>query len=322
MSKYVFGVDIGGTTVKLGFFTVEGELLDKWEITTRKDEGGRFILPDVAASIEAKITEKDVDKAEVAGVGIGVPGPVKDDGTVLRCVNLGWGVFNVEEEVEKLLGLPAKVGNDANMASLGEMWQGGGKGFSSIVMVTLGTGVGGGIIINGKMLYGTNGAGGEIGHICVNDDETEVCGCGKKGCLEQYTSATGITRMAERALNNTDRASKLRNVQYISAKEIFDAAKEGDDLALELIENHGRILGKALASVACVCDPGSGLRKENAVEFVRQTGVHQIHSSCRGWKRDNTGVTESVTFAYCPGEHASDYEVVSREEVEALRRAL
>lgn len=255
MSKYVFGVDIGGTTVKLGFFTVEGELLDKWEIPTRKDEGGRFILPDVAASIEAKMAEKSVDKAEVAGVGIGVPGPVKDDGTVLRCVNLGWGVFNVEEEVEKLLGLPAKVGNDANMASLGEMWQGGGKGFSSIVMVTLGTGVGGGIIINGKMLYGTNGAGGEIGHICVNDDETEVCGCGKKGCLEQYTSATGITRMAERALNNTDRASKLRNVQYISAKEIFDAAKEGDDLALELVENHGRILGKALASVACVCDP-------------------------------------------------------------------
>ena len=287
MSKYVFGVDIGGTTVKLGFFTVEGELLDKWEITTRKDEGGRFILPDVAASIEAKMAEKNVDKAEVAGVGIGVPGPVKDDGTVLRCVNLGWGVFNVEEEVEKLLGLPAKVGNDANMASLGEMWQGGGKGFSSIVMVTLGTGVGGGI--NGKMLYGTNGAGGEIGHICVNDDETEVCGCGKKGCLEQYTSATGITRMAERALNNTDRASKLRNVQYISAKEIFDAAKEGDDLALELVENHGRILGKALASVACVCDPeafviGGGVSRAGEILLKTTAKYYQqyVFHACKG----------------------------------------
>ena len=270
MKDYVFGVDIGGTTVKLGFFKSEGELLDKWEIPTRKDEGGRFILPDVAASLEAKLTEKGISKDDVAGVGIGVPGPVKDDGTVLRCVNLGWGVFNVEEEFEELFGLPAKVGNDANMASLGEMWQGGGKGYSSIVMVTLGTGVGGGIIINGKMLSGTNGAGGEIGHICVNDNETEVCGCGKKGCLEQYTSATGITRMAERALNNTDRASKLRNVQYISAKEIFDAAKEGDDLAIELVEAHGKTLGKALATVACVCDPeafviGGGVSKAGEI---------------------------------------------------------
>lgn len=285
MKKYVFGADIGGTTVKLGFFTVEGELLDQWEIPTRKDEGGRFILPDVAATLDLKLAERLVDKDEVAGVGIGVPGPVKDDGTVLRCVNLGWGVFNVEEEFEKLFGLPVKVGNDANMASLGEMWQGGGKGHQSIIMVTLGTGVGGGIIINGRMLFGTNGAGGEIGHICVNDDETEVCGCGKKGCLEQYTSATGITRMAERILNNTDRPSKLRTVQYISAKEIFDAAKEGDDLALELVENHGRILGKALASVACVCDPevfviGGGVSKagdillETTAKYYQQYVFH------------------------------------------------
>lgn len=291
MKKYVFGVDIGGTTVKLGFFTVEGELLDKWEITTRKDEGGRFILPDVAASIEAKLAEKSIDKEDVAGVGIGVPGPVKDDGTVLRCVNLGWGVFNVEEEVEKLLGLPAKVGNDANMASLGEMWQGGGKGFSSIVMVTLGTGVGGGIIINGKMLYGTNGAGGEIGHICVDDSETEVCGCGKKGCLEQYTSATGITRMAERAMNNTDRPSKLRSVQYISAKEIFDAAKEGDDLALELVEAHGKTLGKALATVACVCDPeafviGGGVSRAGDILLETTAKYYQqyVFHACKNTK--------------------------------------
>lgn len=288
MKDYVFGVDIGGTTVKLGFFKSEGELIDKWEIPTRKDEGGRFILPDVAASLEAKLTEKGVSKDEVVGVGIGVPGPVKDDGTVLRCVNLGWGVFNVEEEFEKLFGLPVKVGNDANMASLGEMWQGGGKGFSSIVMVTLGTGVGGGIIINGKMLSGTNGAGGEIGHICVNVDETEVCGCGKKGCLEQYTSATGITRMAERALNNTDRASKLRSVQYISAKEIFDAAKEGDDLAIELVEDHGKTLGKALATVACVCDPeafviGGGVSRAGEILITTTTKYYQqyVFHACR-----------------------------------------
>ena len=291
MKKYVFGVDIGGTTVKLGFFKSEGELVDKWEITTRKDEGGRFILPDVAESLEAKLEEKGISKDEVVGVGIGVPGPVRDDGTVLRCVNLGWGVFNVEEEFEALFGLPVKVGNDANMASLGEMWQGGGKGYSSIVMVTLGTGVGGGIIINGKMLSGTNGAGGEIGHICVNVDETEVCGCGKKGCLEQYTSATGITRMAERALNNTARASKLRSVQYISAKEIFDAAREGDDLAIELVEDHGKTLGKALATVACVCDPeafviGGGVSRAGDILISTTMKYYQqfVFHACRDTK--------------------------------------
>ncbi len=255
MAKYVFGVDIGGTTVKIGLFSVDGVLLDKWEITTRTDEGGKHILNDIAESVEDKMTEKLIDKADVAGIGMGVPGPVKEDGTVLRCVNLGWGVFNVAEEMEKIIGLPVKAGNDANMAALGEMWQGGGKGYKDIVMVTLGTGVGGGIILGGKMLSGVNGAGGEIGHIQVNTDETEVCGCGKKGCLEQYTSATGIVRSANIALSNTDKPSSLRNVQYVSAKEVFDAAKNGDELASQLVENHGKCLGKALAQVACVVDP-------------------------------------------------------------------
>lgn len=255
MKQYVFGADIGGTTVKLGCFTVEGELLDKWEITTRKEENGRFILPDVADSIQAKITERSLDRETIAGVGIGVPGPVKEDGTVSGCVNLGWGEVNVEAEVEKLLELPVKVGNDANMASLGEMWQGGGKGFQSIVMVTLGTGVGGGIIINGKMVSGTNGAGGEIGHICVDDSETETCGCGNQGCLEQYCSATGIVRMAGKELENTDTPSSLRELENVTARDVFDAAKQGDTLALALVEKHGKILGKALAGIACVCDP-------------------------------------------------------------------
>ena len=255
MANYVFGVDIGGTTVKIGLFTIQGEMVEKWEITTRTDEGGKYILNDIAASVEDKLAEKKIEKSDVAGVGMVVPCPVKADGTVIKCVNLGWGIFNVEEELSKLLDLPVKAGNDANMAALGEMWQGGGKGHKDIVMVTLGTGVGGGIILNGKMLAGTNGAGGEIGHICVNDDETEVCGCGNKGCLEQYTSATGIVRMAKIILNTTDKPSKLRQIQYISAKEIFDAAKEGDEVAATLVENHGKVLGKALAQIACVVDP-------------------------------------------------------------------
>lgn len=270
MAKYVFGVDIGGTTVKIGLFSVDGELLSKWEITTRTDEGGKYILSDIAESIEDKLTEKLIDKGDVAGIGMGVPGPVKADGTVLRCVNLGWGVFNAAKELEKIIGLPVKAGNDANMAALGEMWQGGGKGYEDIVMVTLGTGVGGGIIIGGKMLSGVNGAGGEIGHIQVDPDETEVCGCGRKGCLEQYTSATGIVRSANIALNTSNKPSSLRNVQYISAKEVFDAAKKGDELASQLVENHGKCLGKALASIAATVDPevfviGGGVSKAGSI---------------------------------------------------------
>lgn len=255
MAKYVFGVDIGGTTVKIGIFTDDGKLLDKWEIPTRTDEGGKYILSDIAESVEDRRVEMGIEKKDVLGVGMGVPGPVRADGTVLRCVNLGWGIFNVEEELSKLTGYVVKAGNDANMAALGEMWHGGGKGHRNIVMVTLGTGVGGGIIINGKMISGVNGAGGEIGHICVNDSETEKCGCGNTGCLEQYTSATGIVRSANILLNTTDKPSKLRTVQYISAKEIFDAAKDGDELAASLVENHGKVLGKALAQIACVVDP-------------------------------------------------------------------
>ena len=288
MAKYVFGVDIGGTTVKIGIFTDAGKLLDKWEIPTRTDEGGKYILSDIAESVEDRRVEMGIDKKDVLGVGMGVPGPVRADGTVLRCVNLGWGIFNVEEELSKLTGYVVKAGNDANMAALGEMWQGGGKGHRNIVMVTLGTGVGGGIIINGKMISGVNGAGGEIGHICVNDSETEKCGCGNTGCLEQYTSATGIVRSANILLNTTDKPSKLRTVQYISAKEIFDAAKDGDELAASLVENHGKVRGKALAQIACVVDPeifviGGGVSRAGdiLVDTTKKYFLEYAFHACR-----------------------------------------
>ena len=270
MSQYVYGVDIGGTTVKIGLFSIGGELLDKWEITTRTDDGGSLILSDIAKSIDENLTTKGIDKADVKGVGMGVPGPVREDGTVLKCVNLGWGVFNAAEELSGLIGLPVKVGNDANMAALGEYWQGGGKGYKSIIMVTLGTGVGGGIIIDGKMLAGVNGAGGEIGHMTIDLNEQDVCNCGKKGCLEQYASATGIVRLANKALNDSDKPSKLREVKYISAKEIFDAAKSGDEIAVGLVEEHGKRLGYALANISCVVDPevfviGGGVSKAGEI---------------------------------------------------------
>ena len=290
MANYVFGVDIGGTTVKIGLFSMEGELLDKWEITTRTDDGGAYILGDIADSVKAKMEERGISKEDVLGVGMGVPGPVRDDGTVIKCVNLGWGVFNAAEELSQLLGVKVKVGNDANMAALGEMWQGGGKGHENIVMITLGTGVGGGIILGGKMLAGVNGAGGEIGHMTMDLSETDVCNCGKRGCLEQYASATGIVRMANKALNDSDRPSKLREVQYISAKEIFDAAKTGDDLAMELVDELGKKLGLAMAQVAAVVDPevfviGGGVSRAGQIiidateKYFKQYAFHACRNT-------------------------------------------
>lgn len=271
MSKYAFGVDVGGTTVKLGLFNEEGHALDKWEIPTVKDNGGVQILPDVAKSIENKMQEKGLSKEEVLGIGIGTPGPVDEKGTVYHAVNLGWGVFNIPEEMNKYLDLPVKAGNDANVAAYGEMWQGGGKGYSDLVAVTLGTGVGGGIIINGKILTGANGAAGEIGHIHLEDNEEECCGCGNKGCMEQYGSATGIARLANKRLAEDDAPSVLRQGN-ISAKSVFDAVKAGDAVAIEIANEFGEYLGKGLSSVAAVLNPevfviGGGVSKAGEVLF-------------------------------------------------------
>lgn len=270
MKTYGFGVDIGGTTVKLGLFRTSGELLDKWEIPTRKEDGGSQILPDVAESVKEKLTERGIDTEDVQGIGVGVPGPVTPEGVVRRCVNLGWGVFHVEDTLSGLTGYPVKAGNDANVAALGELWQGAGKGAKNMVMVTLGTGIGGGVIIDGHIVAGATGAGGEIGHIPVNDDETLACGCGKKGCLEQYASATGVVTLTKRALEASDRPSGLRELPELTAKDLFDAAKANDALALEVLEQFGKILGKGLASVACVVNPemfviGGGVSKAGRI---------------------------------------------------------
>lgn len=272
MASHVFGVDVGGTTVKLGLFDINGNVLDKWEIPTRTEDNGKNILPDIAASIEAKIAEKNITKEDVAGVGVGVPGPVDGDGVVHKAVNLGWGQFNMKQELMKLLGgMRVEGGNDANVAALGEMWKGGGQGHKNLVAVTLGTGVGGGIIINGEIMTGATGAGGEIGHIHVEDNETESCGCGNYGCLEEYASATGITRLAGRALQACNKDSVLRTGE-VSAKTVFDAVKAGDELAIEVAEKFGEYLGKGLGVIAGVINPeifviGGGVSKAGEILF-------------------------------------------------------
>lgn len=270
MEKLCFGIDIGGTSVKLGLFTDQGNLIDKWEITTRKEGSGRYILSDVAKSIDDKIKERNLDINQIVGIGVGVPGPVISDGTVIQCVNLGWEMVNVANELKSLTGFNVKVGNDANVAALGEMWQGGGKGYNSIVMVTLGTGVGGGVIVDGQILTGSNGAAGELGHILVNYEETDKCGCGKTGCLEQFASATGIVKEAKRLLSKSSETSKLREYDHLSAKTIFDCAKENDKLSLELVDQLGRYLGIALSHVAAIVDPqafviGGGVSKAGSI---------------------------------------------------------
>lgn len=274
MSKYAFGVDIGGTTVKMGLFDIDGCVLDKWEIPTNTENDGAAILPDVAESILNKMKEKNITKDDVTGVGMGVPGAINAEGVLVGgAVNLGWGVFNVEKVMNGYLDMPVKAANDANAAAFGEMWQGGGKGYSDLVAVTLGTGVGGGIIVNGEIVIGGNGGGGELGHMHVEDDETECCNCKKKGCLEQYASATGIARLARRRLAKDDKPSILREKEgKISAKTVFDAVKSGDELAIEVAQTFGEYLGKGLATVACVANPeifviGGGVSKAGEVLF-------------------------------------------------------
>lgn len=288
MKKYAFGVDIGGTTCKIGFFDTSGELIDKWEIRTNTENRGAGILSDVALAVDNKLAQEGISKDEVQGIGIGVPGPVRSDGVVNTCVNLGWGIVNVEEELGTLTGLKIKVGNDANVAALGEMWQGGAKGCKDVIMVTLGTGVGGGVIVDGRIVAGFNGAGGEIGHMTVNPDEIEACNCGQYGCLEQYASATGIVRVAKRKLAKTAEETSLRKFERLSAKDVFDEAKAGDAVALDLVDEVCGILGAALSNIACVVNPeviviGGGVSKagEILIDAIQKHYIETSFHACR-----------------------------------------
>ena len=255
MGKYCFGIDVGGTSVKCGLFQTDGVLVEKWEIPTRKENSGEAILPDIAKTILDKIAERKLDKEEVDGVGIGVPGPVNERGEVPCAVNLFWGFKEVTKELTELTGLPSKAGNDANVAALGEAWKGAAAGAKNVILVTLGTGVGGGIIVDGKIVGGAHGAGGEIGHAAVNHEEKEACNCGNCGCLEQYASATGIVRVAQRTLAATDEQTVLRKFTKLSAKNVLDAFKEGDKVACDVMAQVGEMLGGTLAMFACVTDP-------------------------------------------------------------------
>lgn len=266
MEKYCFGIDIGGTTIKCGLFTNEGILLEKWEIVTRRENKGELVPYDIGETIQEKIKERNIAREAIVGVGVGVPGPITEDGTVLKCANLGWDIFNVNEKLAEVTGLKVAAANDANVAALGEMWMGGGKGYQDVVMVTLGTGVGGGVIIGGKVIAGSNGAGGEIGHLTIDPNEEDVCGCGGHGHLEQYASATGVVRLAKKKLKTNTILTTLSDLTEITAKDIFDHAKASDEVAMSLVDELGKYLGLALSHVAATVDPqvfviGGGVSK-------------------------------------------------------------
>lgn len=288
MSKYCFGIDLGGTTVKCALFYTDGTVVEKWEIKTRTEDQGIRILPDIANTILAKMQEKGITKEEVEGIGIGIPGPVDENGEIACAVNLHWGRKNIEKELGELTGMAVKAGNDANVAALGEMWKGGGQGSKNLILATLGTGVGGGIIVNEKIVTGAHGAGGEIGHALVNPTEEDACNCGNKGCLEQYASATGIAKLAGKALEKSAKESVLREKKRVTAKDVFDAYKEKDALAAEIVEEFAGYLGRALAVFACVTDPdvivlGGGVSKagQALIDCVEEQYKKYAFSACK-----------------------------------------
>ena len=291
MKEYAFGIDLGGTTAKIGLFTTSGALLEKWEVATDTSNAGEHILENLAAAVLGKMKEQSIQPEQVEGVGIGVPGPVLDSSIVpIVCANLGgWGERNVSAQLSGLLdGLKVLVGNDANVAALGEIWMGAAKGAKNAVMVTLGTGVGGGVVVNGKVIDGVHGAGGEIGHITVNRHETAVCGCGKRGCLEQYSSATGLVRCLKKLLDeNPDTPCVLRGTEF-AAKDVFDAARNGDALAAREVDEMSDTLGMALANIASTVDPeaflvGGGVARAGDVLFAPLNKHFQEYAfkSCR-----------------------------------------
>lgn len=264
--KYVIGADIGGTTVKLGLFEEDGTLLEKWEIPTVIEGDGTAVLRDIAAEIQKCREKHNIPADGILGVGAGIPGPVTADGVVHRCVNLGWGVFDVRTALEETVGLPVVVVNDANAAAMGEAWKGGGRGSENVVFITLGTGVGGAVISDGRMVAGANGAAGEFGHMTINPAETEMCACGRRGCVQQYVSASGIARLARKYLAEHEEESALRSVEKLTTKDVFDAAKNGDSAANAILENVYDAFGYAISAVCTVADPevvviGGGVSK-------------------------------------------------------------
>ncbi len=271
MQEYLVGIDIGGTTIKLGLFPTDGDkYIEAWEIKTKTFDEVQYIWSDIAEAVFKKMEELGIEKSQLKAAGMGLPGPIREDGFLPRCVNLGMGSCYPGKELSSYLGVPVAAGNDANVAALGEVYYGAAKGFEDAALFTLGTGVGGGIVVKGKLVAGNRGVGGEVGHFVVNPEETVPCNCGNKGCLEQYASATGIVRSAKKLLASSKVESTLRSFEDLSCKDICDEAKKGDPIAMEALDIYGKYLGMAISYVVLTNDPdvivlGGGVSKAGQI---------------------------------------------------------
>ncbi|HEY4554770.1 MAG TPA: ROK family glucokinase [Bacillaceae bacterium] len=272
MERYVAGIDIGGTTVKMAVFTLEGDMVDKWEIPTDKTGGGEHIIRDIGASMKKQLDSLGIPYEALQSAGVGAPGPVDvENGLLFEAVNLGWkDRYPLRDLVKDALQIPTAIDNDANCAALGEMWKGAGKGAGDLICITLGTGVGGGIIVNGDIVHGAKGAAGEIGHMTAVPEGGYLCNCGKTGCLETVASATGLVRMAMDNIKAWNGASflkeKVEKAGVISAKDVFEAASMGDEPAASTIDQLALQLGLALANAGSILNPekivlGGGVSK-------------------------------------------------------------
>lgn len=278
MTQKIIGIDLGGTSIKLAIISQAGEILEKWSIKTNVLENGKHIVPDIIASIQDKLALFQLTTDDFIGIGMGSPGKVDSDaGTVVGAYNLGWtDVQEIKKAFEAAFSLPFFIGNDANVAALGEQWQGAGNGNSDVVMMTLGTGVGGGIVANGQLITGEGGAAGEIGHLTVDTENGFACTCGKNGCLEAVASATGIVNLAQRFSSEYEGDSAIKaaidNGDDVTSKEIFAAAKSGDVFANMIVDKFVAYLGLAVSHIANTLSPsriviGGGVSA--AGEFLR-----------------------------------------------------
>ncbi|WP_268912985.1 ROK family glucokinase [Lentilactobacillus sp. SPB1-3] len=260
MAKKLIGIDLGGTTTKFAFLDEQGNVLSKWRIITDITDEGSHIVPNMIKSIEDQMRREDYNSDDFIGIGMGTPGTVnRDEGTVVGAYNLNWKeVQPVRQQISGALKLPIFIDNDANCAALGEFWKGAGNDADDVVFVTLGTGVGGGVVVDGHLAHGINGSAGEIGHICVEKNGF-LCTCGKRGCLEQYASATGVVNVAKDTAANFTGHSRIKelidNDEDITSKLIFFLADNGDILANQIVNRVCSYLGLALSHIGNILNP-------------------------------------------------------------------
>lgn len=278
MSKKLLGIDLGGTTIKFGILTLEGEVQEKWAIETNTLENGRHIVSDIVESLKHRLSLYGLTKDDFLGIGMGSPGAVdRTSKTVTGAFNLNWAdTQEVGSVIEKEVGIPFFIDNDANVAALGERWVGAGANNPDVVFVTLGTGVGGGVIADGNLIHGVAGAGGEIGHMIVDPENGFTCTCGNKGCLETVASATGVVRVARQLAEQYEGSSAIKaaidNGDTVTSKDIFIAAEDGDKFANSVVEHVSRYLGLAAANISNILNPDSvviGGGVSAAGEFLR-----------------------------------------------------